>query len=191
MKITIETPKPGEEEIIIRCASLDDRLLNFISFLKAEQSGLTGYVEDKIVKLQPEDIFYFESVDNKVFAYTDKDVYEVRKKLYEISANTLWQILLSGFLTALVTDIMHVRECREKSLAILKCFIHYALLCVVMIICGSWFGWISPDPGGMAMMALYVAIVDLLTFAVYYLIDMRQARKINEKLKEKYHSFRS
>ena len=43
-----------------------------------------GYVEDKIVKLEPGEVFYFESVDNKVFAYTDKGVYEVRRKLYEI-----------------------------------------------------------------------------------------------------------
>lgn len=85
MKITIETPKEGEEdEVIVRCASLDERLMRFIHSLKAEQGKLTGYIEDKIVKLEPKDIFYFESVDNRVFAYTGKGVYEVHKKLYEI-----------------------------------------------------------------------------------------------------------
>ena len=86
MKITIETPKPGEEdEIIVRCASLDDKFMNLIYSLKAEQDNkLTGYMDDKIVKLTPKDIFYFESVDNKVFAYLSKGVYEVHKKLYEI-----------------------------------------------------------------------------------------------------------
>ena len=35
MRITIETPKEGEEdEIIVRCASLDDRLMKFIAALK-------------------------------------------------------------------------------------------------------------------------------------------------------------
>ena len=85
MKITIEVPKPGEEdEIIVRCASLDDKLMNLIYALKSEQDKLTGYVEDKIVKLNHKDIYYFESVDNKVFAYTAKGTYEVHKKLYEI-----------------------------------------------------------------------------------------------------------
>ena len=86
MKITIETPKPGEEdEIIVRCASLDDKFMKLIYSLKAEQDNkLTGYMDDKIVKLTPKDIFYFESVDNKVFAYLSKGVYEVHKKLYEI-----------------------------------------------------------------------------------------------------------
>ena len=88
MKITIETPRPGEEdEIIVRCTSLDDRLMNLICALKTEQDHkLTGYVDEKIVMLSPKNIYYFESVDNKVFAYTDKGVYEVRKKLYEIES---------------------------------------------------------------------------------------------------------
>ena len=85
MKITIETPKEGEEdEIIVRCASLNDRLMKLIAALRTEESSLTGYMDDKIVKLATKDVFYFEAVDNKVFAYTGKGVYEVRKKLYEI-----------------------------------------------------------------------------------------------------------
>ena len=85
MKITIETPRPGEEdEIIVRCAALDEQLMKLIYALKMRQDKITGYVEDKIVKLEPKEIFYFESVDSKVFAYTDKGVYEVRRKLYEI-----------------------------------------------------------------------------------------------------------
>ena len=85
MKITIETPGEGEEdEIIVRCASLNDRLMKIIAALRTEESSLTGYMDDKIVKLASKDVFYFEAVDNKVFAYTGKGVYEVRRKLYEI-----------------------------------------------------------------------------------------------------------
>ena len=85
MKIRIETPNAGEEDaIILRCASVDDRLLKYIHSFQSEPDVLTGYMEDKIYKLVLKDIFYFESVDNKVFAYTEKQVYEVRKKLYEI-----------------------------------------------------------------------------------------------------------
>ena len=83
MKITIDTPKPGEEdEIIVRCANLDEKIMNLIYSLKSDQDKLTGYMEDKIVKLSAKDIYYFESVDNKVFAYTAKGTYEVHKKLY-------------------------------------------------------------------------------------------------------------
>lgn len=86
MKITIETPQPGQEdEIIVRCTSLDPKLMNLIYALKMDrEQQLTGYQEDKIVKLSPKDIFYFESVDNKVFAYLSSGEYEIHKKLYEI-----------------------------------------------------------------------------------------------------------
>lgn len=84
MKITIEVPKPGEEdEIIVRCADLDERLLKLIQALRTEDK-LTGYIDDKIVKLSLKEIYYFEAVDNRVFSYTAKETYEIHKKLYEI-----------------------------------------------------------------------------------------------------------
>lgn len=84
MRITIEPPKTGEEdEIIVRCTDLDERILKLIQALRAEDK-LTGYIDDKIVKLSLKEIYYFEAVDNKVFSYTAKETYEVHKKLYEI-----------------------------------------------------------------------------------------------------------
>jgi DNA-binding LytR/AlgR family response regulator len=32
----------------------------------------------------PKDVFYFEAVDNKVFLYLEKEVYETKLKLYEL-----------------------------------------------------------------------------------------------------------
>ena len=85
MKITIEAKAPGEEdEIIVRCNQLDDKLMNLIYSIKSGQENITGYLEDKIIKLVPKEVYYFESVDNKTFAYTAKGVYEIHNKLYEI-----------------------------------------------------------------------------------------------------------
>ena len=59
MKITIEAPKPGEEdEIIVRCTDLDERVLKLIQALRIEDK-LTGYIDDKIVKLSLKEIYYF------------------------------------------------------------------------------------------------------------------------------------
>lgn len=85
MKITIETLEDGqEEEVVIRCKQVDDDVLKMIKSLKARKDKLTAYTENEIVFLQPEKIFYFEAVGNKVFACCEKKVYEVRKKLYEL-----------------------------------------------------------------------------------------------------------
>ncbi len=85
MKITILTPVPGQEdEIIIRCGHLDDRVTDLIRALKNEGHKLCGHADGGITMLDPADIFYFESVDDRVFACCEKQVYEVRKKLYEL-----------------------------------------------------------------------------------------------------------
>lgn len=85
MKITIETPQPGQEdEIIIRCAAFDEELMNLIYKLKTGREKLAVYSGQEILMLPLKEIYYFEAVDNKVFAYCRKEVYEVRKKLYEL-----------------------------------------------------------------------------------------------------------
>lgn len=85
MKITILPPEPGQEdEIILRCAHLDERMMSLIQTLKSEKLKLSVYSEDGITLLDPQDVYYFEAVDNRVFAYAEKQVYEIRKKLYEL-----------------------------------------------------------------------------------------------------------
>lgn len=85
MKITIEDrPDGGEDEIIIRCKQIDEHLLKLVYALKAGQEKLTATKGTDIVQVMPGEIFYFEAVDNKVFLYLEKDVYETRQKLYEL-----------------------------------------------------------------------------------------------------------
>jgi len=85
MKITIIDKLPTEEnEIIIKCDALDDNIVGLINSLKCENSKLPAFLEGEIVFLDYNEIFYFEAVDQKVFAYTKSHVYEVKKRLYEL-----------------------------------------------------------------------------------------------------------
>lgn len=85
MKITIETlPEGAEEEIIIRSNDMDSDLMELICAIKAGRSRLTAFAEDGMVKLDCKEIYYFESVDNKVYACCEKSVYEIKQKLYEL-----------------------------------------------------------------------------------------------------------
>lgn len=87
MKITIETPLPGEEdEIIIKMAELDDEVLKTIRRLKDGVSKETMAVyEDERIKMMPtKEILYFDAADDHVFAYTKGNCYETKKKLFEI-----------------------------------------------------------------------------------------------------------
>ena len=84
MKITIINPSPDEEEeIIIKCRVLTDDINHLICKLKNGDRKITGYDAKGITLLALPDIFYFEATDNKVFAYGQKNVYEVKEKLYQ------------------------------------------------------------------------------------------------------------
>ena len=85
MKITIEPlPDGAEEEIIIKSNTLDSDLMELIYSLKAGRSRLTAFNDGEILKLTPAEIYYFESVDNRVCACCQESVYEVKQKLYEL-----------------------------------------------------------------------------------------------------------
>lgn len=103
-----------------------------------------------------------------------------------IPKNTLWQILLSGLLTAGVTVFIYPKDCNKKSVILTRIFFHYVVLCIVMIICGYWFGWLKLNAAGIVMMVVSVAVVYFLSFLAYYLTDLKRADEINRRLKEKY-----
>ena len=85
MKIIIEECGPEEEDqITIRCKKLDHHILKLISELRTGQKKLIGTKDGKITMIDPESVYYFEGVDNKVFLYGKHNVYETKLKLYEI-----------------------------------------------------------------------------------------------------------
>ena len=85
IKITIENIPDGiEPEIIIRCNEVDDSLLQLIDSVKSASKKLVGITDMQTYIINPKDVFYFESVDNKVFIYCQEKVFESRLKLYEI-----------------------------------------------------------------------------------------------------------
>lgn len=85
MKIIIEDIGPDEEEtVIIRCKDVDESILRLVNGLKIKREKLTVWQGEKILRIEPGDVYYFEAVDNKVFLYLEKNVYETKMKLYEL-----------------------------------------------------------------------------------------------------------
>lgn len=91
MKITIETPLPGQEdEIILRVAELSEDILETVKKLKNKELKDSVALQngDTILMVPTKDIFYFDAVDNRVFAYTKDKSYEIKLKLYEIEEDS-------------------------------------------------------------------------------------------------------
>lgn len=110
MKVTILDIDPNEEEeIIIKCNSLDENLVKLLNQLKQGGRKLTVYQEKEMFFLEPEDVFYFESVDQKVFAYCQSEVYQVKSKLYEL----LEELLGRDFIRVSKSSILNLNKIKR------------------------------------------------------------------------------
>lgn len=88
MKITVEHMDINENEIVLRCKSIDDEMLHILSFLKSRSQKLCAYKnKNEIILLSPDLILYCESIDEKVFLYTENDIYETVLNLSELENN--------------------------------------------------------------------------------------------------------
>jgi len=87
MRVELEqAPGIKDIEIKIRYAEKDDKLERLLSFVEAADQTVIGHQDDKTFPLKPDDIYYFESVDDRVIAYTEKETYAIKRRLYEIES---------------------------------------------------------------------------------------------------------
>lgn len=85
MQLKISRIPTEEPEVLeIRCHRISDDVQEIISFVKSRQGQLSAVKDGQSIEVPLIDIFYAESVDNRVFIYTAKESYEVRLKLYEL-----------------------------------------------------------------------------------------------------------
>lgn len=114
MKVTIIDTGPNEEEeIIIKCNHLSEDMMRLINGFKNGNSKLPAYKDGEIFFIEPGEIYYFESVEQKVFAYCKTDVYEVKSKLYEL----LDMIPERDFIRASKSFILNLNQIKSLSSA--------------------------------------------------------------------------
>ena len=107
MKVTIEqVSKASENEVIIRYHTMDESVHNLLHFLELPDQKLLGEIEKEMHILDPEKIYYIESVDNKVFIYGENQVYESRKKLYELEL----ELINNQFFRASKSMILNIKK---------------------------------------------------------------------------------
>ncbi|MBO5352224.1 MAG: LytTR family transcriptional regulator DNA-binding domain-containing protein [Lachnospiraceae bacterium] len=80
----LKIAKTQPELLEIRCHEITGEIREIVTFVKTRQGQLTGVQEGRQFEVPVPDVCYIEAVDNKVFLYTQKQVYETRQKLYEL-----------------------------------------------------------------------------------------------------------
>jgi len=85
MKLEIRKIPESEPEMVeVRYHWMTDEIQEIISFVKSRQGQLTAAWDGKRFEVPVVDLFYAESVDDRLFLYTAADSYEIRMKLYEL-----------------------------------------------------------------------------------------------------------
>ena len=88
MKIKIETdPAIMENEVIIRCGKIDDSIIKMehaLTDLCNANTNFIFYQDDKEFYFPLDNILFFETESNQVYAHTKKDVYQAKYRLYEL-----------------------------------------------------------------------------------------------------------
>lgn len=86
MKIKVEENKElSEIEVLISTPIIDDEVHRVVKLLETSTLNILGKLNGENYVLTLDQIFYFEAVDNRVFAYCEKEIYEVNYKLQELT----------------------------------------------------------------------------------------------------------
>ncbi len=84
MKLTMQQIADGEEEVIIKYLNVTPEIERIVHLIKAEDKRLLGWQEKVQSIINPKEVLYFESVDNRTYAYTQREVYRVDYTLAEL-----------------------------------------------------------------------------------------------------------
>ena len=86
MKIRIEIDKDQDEEIIIRCKSIDERINSIQRFIESESVNkkIKLFKDNMEYYIDLKSILFFETNDLFVSAHTVDNVFQIKHKLYEL-----------------------------------------------------------------------------------------------------------
>lgn len=73
-----------EERILIECIKADSHIGRLKSYIENFDSRIKAKNRGEICYIDLNDVFYFESVDNRTFLYTENEVMEITERLYEL-----------------------------------------------------------------------------------------------------------
>lgn len=89
MRVSIRNVlKKEDEQVIIDCVEITKTVRDIESYVRYRETEISGILqEQKMKRFLLSDVYYFEALDEKVFAYTKEQVYEIKMRLYEVEEN--------------------------------------------------------------------------------------------------------
>lgn len=87
MKVHIkQISNKADECLIIECVEITPDIDSIRAYALTKGTTLTGNIDERVYQFNLSDVFYFEAVDERVFAYTKDKSFELKIRLYELES---------------------------------------------------------------------------------------------------------
>lgn len=107
MKIRIEIVEDlAEEEVVIRCRKVDETVRNIQQYILEQAnagSKITFYKENQEFFFPLDEVLFFETEGENIYAHTANDAYQIKYRLYELE-----QILPRHFVRVAKSTIVNI-----------------------------------------------------------------------------------
>ena len=104
----------------------------------------------------------------------------------QMNSVILWEILLSGFITALPSAVLLCFDTKSVRLSLILWIVHFLVIFGVTLLMLKAFGWCSITPMSVLLTFLAVVCIYLFTCSVHYRVDKKHASVMNQQLKKRY-----
>ena len=84
MKCTLIITDEHEEEVVIYARERTKLIENIEEMINGSVSEIIGYGKNQAVRLKIDEVTCFMVEDNKVYALTDKEKYQLKQRLYQL-----------------------------------------------------------------------------------------------------------
>lgn len=109
MKVRIELVEDlAEDEVLIRCGRVDDTIQKIHQYILEQSltgSKITFYKDNQEFYFPLDDVLFFETEGEHIYAHTAKDAYRIKYRLYELE-----QMLPRNFVRAAKSTIVNTTQ---------------------------------------------------------------------------------
>lgn len=108
MKCTLIITNEHEEEVVIYAHKKTKLIEEIEEMINGSAPEIIGYGENQAVRLKNDEVTCFMVEDNKVYAVTDKEKYQLKQRLYQLE-----EILPDNFVKINQSCIANLRQIKK------------------------------------------------------------------------------
>ena len=108
MKCTLIITDEHEEEVVIYARERTKLIENIEEMINGSVSEIVGYGKNQAVRLKIDEVTCFMVEDNKVYALTDKEKYQLKQRLYQLQ-----EMLPDNFVKINQSCIANIRQIKK------------------------------------------------------------------------------